>query len=219
MKKHDWFRNERWNSEIERQFFEKLRRARDKAQYLKLQAGCLAKREPKVALMLLQRFFEVKDDFWLADVCTIQAEAYLALDNISEAVASFKAAIQREREYPNHVTTAWYQFALLVAEKKLAPEYDEVLRLLEERRGDLIFPVLVFARSSGLALIHSERGDLEKARFHALQALDAARKGHSGLRYHAKIGLVGPEYRSVRKHVERLTKTSPLKRLIPWRNR
>jgi tetratricopeptide (TPR) repeat protein len=217
MGRHDWFRNEYWNAEIEIQFFEKLRRSRDKAQYLKIQAYYLANKEPKVALRLLEHFFELKEDPWLAEVHTITAEAYLSLGLTDEAIASFKIALQRQREFPNYKTNAWHEFALLVVDKRIEAEYDEVLHVLEEHREGLVFSVLVFAWYSASALIRAERGDLVTAKDHASRALEAAAREHSGIRYHAGVGLVGSKYDPLKKKLQRLTEPTILERLSIWR--
>jgi len=44
----DWFRNTTWDDAIERAFDEKLRRARMKEQYLRIQASTLARSHPEV---------------------------------------------------------------------------------------------------------------------------------------------------------------------------
>lgn len=56
MARGDWFRNSNWNDAIETAFFAKLRRARSKAQYLKIQACTLAEKHPEVALRLLDQY-------------------------------------------------------------------------------------------------------------------------------------------------------------------
>ena len=59
----DWFRNTTWNDDVARRFEEKLRRARRKEQYLRIQACTLATTYPHVALDLLERYFALSDDF------------------------------------------------------------------------------------------------------------------------------------------------------------
>ena len=49
------FRTEEWNPTIEEQLFKKLRRARDKAQYLQIQAECFSATHPLRALALLEK--------------------------------------------------------------------------------------------------------------------------------------------------------------------
>ena len=63
MSNEDWYRNNSWNDEIESHFMDKLKRARRKDQYLRIQASTLSDVEPKVAISLLEKYFELEDDF------------------------------------------------------------------------------------------------------------------------------------------------------------
>jgi hypothetical protein len=59
----DWYRNTEWSEEIAERFEAQLKRARRKARYLRIQACTLAWSDPLVALRLLDRYFDLGDDF------------------------------------------------------------------------------------------------------------------------------------------------------------
>src|SRR5687767_8082388 len=80
----DWFRNATWNPSIERAFDDKLRRARRKEQYLRIQACTLGRSHPDVALKLLERYFSLPNDFDHAQAHVDRATAYLALGRVAE---------------------------------------------------------------------------------------------------------------------------------------
>ena len=91
----DWFRNTTWDGIIERAFDEKLRRARRKEQYLRIQACTLARSHPEVALKLLDRYFELQDDFDHAQAHVDRATALLALGRVGEALAAYEGSPQK----------------------------------------------------------------------------------------------------------------------------
>src|SRR5262245_14257718 len=91
----DWFRNTRWNASIEQAFDDKLRRARRKEQYLRIQASMLARSHPDAALALLARYFELPNDFDHAQAHVDRATAYLALGRVADAVGAYEAALER----------------------------------------------------------------------------------------------------------------------------
>lgn len=96
----NWYRNAQWNGEIAERFEARLKRARGKAQYLRIQAGYLAPSEPLVALQLLGRYFELGADVGHAQAFVDRAVAYVALGQIENAVESYEQALQRETESP-----------------------------------------------------------------------------------------------------------------------
>ena len=197
MTEHDWFRNSEWNEDVEANFFAKLHRARDKSQYLRIQANTLAQKYPAVALRLLNQYFDLGEHFDQAQAYVDRATAHLALGDVEQALCSYEAAISREAVYPQVKTGAYLYFSFLVATQHLNSRYDQSLRLLSKNKSALTFPVDYFRWCAAAALILADLGEVIEAKHHAKQALEAASQKHSGFRYHPNIGLVGEEYESV----------------------
>jgi tetratricopeptide (TPR) repeat protein len=205
MGRDDWFRNEKWDAATESHFNEKLRRARDKAQPLRIQAYHLQSIDPKAALSLLDRYFALGNRFDMASAFVHQAEAHLSLGECEEAIRSLEKALQREREFPNVKAEAWSRFALLVAEKKLEHLYDRALQVLKENPvSSLTFPVEGFLWNAAFALIAEAQGQRNHAAEIAAKALEFAALTHSGFRYHADVGLVGARYEELKHRLGRL---------------
>jgi hypothetical protein len=208
MSRNDWFRNEKWDATVETRFFEKLGRAKDKTQPLRIQAGYLAKRDPKAALALLDRYFALGEHFDKAQAFLDQAEAYLSLGAQAEAIQSLEKALQRERDFPNGKTNAWSRYALLVAETKLNHLYDRALKVLRENPlGSHSFPVDVFRWHAAFALIADAQGMHNYAAESAAKALGFADLTRSGFRYHPDVGLVGSNYDSLKRDLRRMVRT------------
>lgn len=200
----DWFRNEEWNPEIEATFFDKLRRASDKAQYLKIQSGYLTQRHPTAALSLLDKYFQLQQHLFDAEAYLQQAQAYNALGREQDAINCYQKALQREREFPNVRTQAWSEFGLLVAVKEKRHLFDEALTALEEHKTEAIFPGQEFLWYGIHALIANLQKQRELATHYAVKALGSAEKTSSGFRYHAKIGLVEGQFADLRSQLQRI---------------
>ncbi len=206
MSRDDWFRNKTWNPKIEKTFFEKLARARSQRdQYLAVQAIELAPHKPRVALKLIDHYFETrKNDFDDARALLAKVNAQMALHNEVEAVSTYKELLAREAEFPNSTTNAYVDYPYLVATRKFEDEYDSALEVLVTRKDDLAFPIRRFKWHASLALILSHRGNESEAREHARQAVEAAEAKKSRFRYHRDLGLVGKEHKSVVKRLIRM---------------
>jgi tetratricopeptide (TPR) repeat protein len=211
--RHDWFRNVSWNDAIEDAFLRKLARAKNKNQYLRIQASVLASRCPEVALRLLDRYFALGEHFDMAQAHVVRATAYSSANDFESAIFAYEAALKRETEYPTYRTRAHLELPFLIATQRLSQHYDRAMSLLEEhnsRRDQIDFPVDRFLRNCALALIQSEQGNEAEAREAAQRALAATSEGHSGLRYHPTLGTVVEIDPSIRARLLKLAKTSRL---------
>ena len=169
MAQQDWFRNAVWNKEVEAFFEAKLARARksSKPQYLILQAGHLLDTYPLVALSLTERYFETKDDIFIARAYQIQAEAWTELRYYDKAAQSYLLAINQEKLVPSYKTESYVNFPFLVATHSIETYYLEAVRVLNERESDLAFPMHRFKFHAAYALILKAQKNLDEAPFPA----------------------------------------------------
>ena len=161
--REDWYRNTFWNPEIEAAFFEKLRRARDKSQYLRIQACILAESRPDVALRLLDQYFGCERQWEAAQAHNDRATAYLAQGELENALLSLESALSVERARPNSLTQAYLDFSCLVAVRRLVGRYDRAMQVLDDARDRPAFPVERYRWNGARALILHEQGDRSEA--------------------------------------------------------
>jgi hypothetical protein len=190
MSSDNWFRNTEWSETIASEFEAKLRRARRKEQYLRIQACTLAPSRPDVAHLLLDRYFEMQDDFDHAQAHVDRATAYLSEGKIEQAIASYEAAVQREAEFPNLRTQAYVELPYLVAVNGLVNHYDRAVEILDTYQDRLMFAVDHFKWNAAQAIIAHARCNAASAKSYAKAALSAAERDNSGFRYHPTVGLV-----------------------------
>ena len=189
----EWFRNRDWNEAIAAAFDHKLKRARDKKQYLRIQACTLARSHPRIALELLDRYFSLGDHFDHAQAHVDRATAHLALGDMESAIHSYEAAVERELAFPNLRTGASLDLPYLIAVNGIVGRFEQAMEMLSGSEDGLMFPVDRFKHHAARALILA-RGDLVAARIEAKAALEAAALAHSGFRYHPTVGLVSEEH-------------------------
>jgi len=205
MGREDWYRNKEWNSDIESAFFAKLKRARDKSQYLRIQACTLADIYPEIALRLLDEYFLLPAAHDRAQAHVDKATSYLALDNVAQAISAYESALAREAEFPNSLTRAYIDLPYLIVSRELTAHYDRARELLSNHVQRLMFPVDHFKWNACQALLAKAQDQVPEATRYASAALDAAQKTSSGFQYHPTIGLVSNEYSEV---LERLRTVS-----------
>lgn len=197
MSREDWYRNEEWNSEVEAQFFDKLKRARRKEQYLRIQASIISRIRPDVALMLLDQYFSLEEDFDHAQAYCDKASAFLAKGEVDKAIQSYGRALEREAEFPNLKTDAYILYPLTIVENKLSNLYRSANEILDAHQDRLVLPVDHFRWHAAKAIINADAGEQGIASSHAARAFEAAQIKKSGFRFHQKLGLVGKEYEGV----------------------
>jgi tetratricopeptide (TPR) repeat protein len=168
----------------------RLQRAINKSQYLRIQAAYLASVAPEAALRLLEQYFQLGEDFDYAQACVDRAEAYLTLGNLDAAVASYEAALERERTYPKSQTEAYLKYSLLIVTRRLSALYSRAMEVLDEKQSSLMFPVDRYRAHGIRALILDEWGKGDEAKRIAALALAAASETQSGFRHHQHVGLV-----------------------------
>ncbi len=178
-------------------FEDKLRRARRKEQYLRIQANSLADSHPQVAIDLLERYFTLPDQFDQAQAYVDQAQALLTLHRVDDAIRSYEAALAREATFPNLQTQAWLDLPYLIATQGIKPRYNQATELLDTHRNRLRFPVDRFRWFAAHCLVAADTGESAVAKTNAEQALQALGTEHSGLRYHPTVGLVTEQYEKI----------------------
>ncbi len=190
MARGDWFRNTTWNDEIELNYRHRLRRARDKSQYLRIQASYLTESYPEVALRLLDQYFSLGDHFDTARAYVEKGRAMIAFRDVEGALSSYEAALVQEDLRPSVKTQAYLEFACLVVETPVAPLYRRALEILESHCDRPMFPVDRYRANGARALLLQHFGHIQEARDAANAAMAAARETQSGFPYHQNLGLV-----------------------------
>ena len=195
MGRDDWYRNTTWNDDIRDDFFARLNRSRlQRDQYLVIQALTLAESHPDVTLELVQLYFDTRrDTFHDVRAFDAKAKAHLRLRETKPALAAYREVLDLERRFPQMKTNAFVEYPFIVAIEGVRSEYEESVRVLNERAEDLAFPVQHFMWHAAYALILSDTSR-QDARDHAQMAIKVAKEKKSGFRWHQNLGVVGLDH-------------------------
>lgn len=211
MANKDWFRKESWSPVDEADFFAHLKRARtpfNKAQYLRVQALTLSDTgnldHARTAISLAQRCLnEFPGEFWQIARChKIIGDCNATIGKIEDAITAYMECFEAQRKFPNHLTNAPIEFAMLVVNHKLVEFYDQAVEILNEYKRSNHFPIHQFQHWGCLSIIARESGSDSDARLFAGFALDAAKQVHSGFTHHPTIGLVADRTSEFFKRIE-----------------
>ncbi len=204
MSDDNWFRNKHWDEEVAALFDAKLKRARRKGQYLRIQASTLAKSDPNAALALLERYFSQTDErIDDAQAHVDRATALLALGRLHEALDSYEEALKFEAKVTNFLTQAYIDLPYTVSVRGVRERYDRALEVLRDHKKRLTFPVDYFKWNAAHAIIAGDNEMRDEAATFAAAALEFASKDQSGFRYHPTVGLVSE------KHADALRRLRP----------
>jgi tetratricopeptide (TPR) repeat protein len=195
----NWFRNTTWNEEIERHFFIKLKRVKDKgmqAQYLNLQAGALIYTgDPelmKVAESLINRQLQEYSDciLFVSYAYCLLGDIYGFRGNYNKSLDYYKQAINFEETFPNMLTNAFLHYAEVAVKTNRTDLFADVEKIFAERRYVASFPLSKYIKYSILSIINKHKGNMEKAKYYANLAHENAEMQLSGLNNHKTLGLV-----------------------------
>lgn len=168
----EWFRRSRWNDDARELFVAKLRRVRDKAQLVGIQASYLVasddERDWTGALEILAPFLDsLIDASQHAFLAMLAAQANEELGEIALAVALYRRSMRAMRDHPSAICNTHYLFARCVAENDLADLHDDALRALDDNPsapdGNHLSRGNHFADLYARALIAARRGDPGRA--------------------------------------------------------
>jgi tetratricopeptide (TPR) repeat protein len=199
----EWYRNEDWSKEKKEAFFEKLKKSRDKVQYLKIQAGHLEKRFPNEALELLMEALKINsNNIFLTQIYGQMAECFCSMGNRDEAIAYYRKSIGAQGQRPSVRTDSYLGFARCVINWERSDLFEEALNYLNQREQDPTFPVQIFEYHLYLTQLYLKLEKIDKAEEHAKATVANMAATKSGFRYHPGIGLVT----AVPKEVESMLK-------------
>jgi tetratricopeptide (TPR) repeat protein len=207
MGRDDWYRNRDWDDAIAAAFEAKLARARDKAQYLRIQGSILKEAHPRVAIALLQRCVALDQEFHTAPALLDVAHAHYVLGEGEAALLALEGAMEQEERHPVARTSAPYDYAMLVALARDESRYARALTLLAVQ-DEAMFASMDFQAEAARAIILDSLGDAASAREAASRALQAESVRAGWIPGHPDVGIVPNSDNPLSREIRRILGTS-----------
>jgi hypothetical protein len=216
MTRTDWYRRTTWTEDDQREFFARNARSRgpdSKEQYVRIQAETLlGTRRPNLAeaalTLLEQNLRDYPTALFRAATFDAAGRCCASLGKVDEAVAYFRNALSREKEFPGLGTNACFHFAKLVVEAKRENLYDEALSAAEGF-GHPVFPAHAYYLNGIRAVVAARDGDGGLAQVHATTALHAAAVRDTGLSHdRGHLGTVADRSTSFHEALELIARWS-----------
>jgi hypothetical protein len=203
----EWYQNREWDSSRAAEFLKRARRAKHrKLHYFQSQASVLLEEHiPQAALELLN---ELASDQPLhhrhAATHRLRAQALEALDRIPEASSAFRTALEIERRSKHEKAGVALRFGFFAVQRNLKAFYPEIESAMMEDPPLVVLPDDELMFHAFCAVLPEEKGQGQAAREHAVKALEAASKTHSGWSRHPDAGLVKNVDQAIKATLERL---------------
>ncbi len=130
----EWFRNDAWDADIAARFEARLAKARNRSQYLTIQAYCLLATQPEVATTLARRAIVLDDPTQTARAGLYLGTGLAMTGAVDAATEALEGAIEAQARHPAFRTAAHLDQALLIAAVEREDLYPRAwVRLAEER--------------------------------------------------------------------------------------
>ena len=214
MSKEEWFRNTKWNKEIEESFELKLKRARgshSKAQYLRIQAsyllGSLENLEQRKGIELMNRLIEEFPDetFHIVFGKEQLGDYYLNKEEYKNAEQLYKEVTQHYYENNRSGTSgiADIKLSRAILESKQKEKFEEALIIatikFDESNGNIVMNDNKFYYAETLALLFKETNRMDKAKEYAKQALNLEADKEPQFSRHRTVGIVNASNKRINK--------------------
>lgn len=196
-----WFRKFTWTKEDQDDFFahfEELDNSYHKAQCLRIQALHLQDVGNPYTISAAIKLLELLIEKWsspsqLAMAHLQIAECFIALGFYEEAAQAFRDSLEAKRAHSDTLANTPLSFGMFAVIHERTDLYDEVLKVLDEFPDTTGSPAEEYHYYAIKSIIAEHRGDTDKARDYAREAINSAQKVYSGNHYD-KLGLkIKPE--------------------------